>query len=502
MNKQSLNKVITGTKAERAYLCGQDFGLFFCYYFVDYIKYKFAPFHLEMFQDVKDLMNDKIRELLWLMFRESAKTSIAKAFVLWLITYNKRRYLNVDSFDKENAERILFDIVVEMQTNQRYKADFGEMYNAKRNADEVTQKRVNNFITNNGVRVEAHSTQESVRGRIHGHQRPDFLLLDDFETNKTKDSKAYTEQVIKHIDEFKTGLDATAKIIYLGNYITEFGSIQTLVERAKTDPGLRIRNVPVEKDGQPTWKEKYAMTDEEAKATGKVSLEDKKRQFGSLVYSAEMLNQPIDESTQEFKKKYFKYRTRAEVEKMRTRKFVTIDSALTKHAESDFTGITKNYVNELNEWHFDSKKYKVNSKELINLIFQFHAEGFEMIGIEEGAFTQAIEPFFQEECRIRNRYPFLVMLKHNGVMKETRIRGLIPRYEAGTIYHIEGECVDLEEELLRFPKSPNDDVSDSAQYQNVIAEPPFKEDKTPQVIPNDDPYSLLGVNQHDEDPFL
>ena len=65
------------------------------------------------------------------------------------------------------------------------------------------------------------------------------------------------------------------------------------------------------------------------------------------------------------------------------------------------------------------------------------------------------------------------MLKHGGTMKETRIRGLIPRYEAGTIYHIEGECQDLEDELLRFPKAVNDDISDSAQYQNKIAKPPY-----------------------------
>ena len=90
-----------------------------------------------------------------------------------------------------------------MQTNQEYKRDYGEMYNAKRDPNEATQKRINNFVTNNGVRVEAHSTQESVRGRLHGHQRPDFLLLDDFETNKTKDSQAYTKQVIDHISEFK-----------------------------------------------------------------------------------------------------------------------------------------------------------------------------------------------------------------------------------------------------------------------------------------------------------
>lgn len=458
-----------------------------------------------MFQDLDDLMSDVLRELAWIMFRESSKTSISKAFVLWLITFNKRKYINVDSFDRENSERILFDIVVEMQTNPRFKADFGELYNSKRNADEVTQKRVSNFITNNGVRVEAHSTQESVRGRIHGHQRPDFLLLDDFETNKTKDSKAYTKQVIDHIDEFKSGLDSmNAKVLYLGNHITEFGSIQTLIERAKTDKRLRVRKVSAEEDGKPSWPDKYVMTDKEAQETGKVSLEDIKRKLGSLVYSAEMMNQPIDESTQEFHKKNFKYRTKEEVLKQRHRKFATIDSALTKNADSDFTGITKNYVWENNDWNLEARRYKINSKELINLIFQLHDEGFEKIGIEEGAFTQAVEPFFQDECRLRNKYPYIVKLKHGGVMKETRIRGLIPRYESGAVYHITGMSEDLEEELLKFPRGIHDDVADSAQYQNVIAEAPFKEDLTTTIPPQDDPFAdpiLNNKNLFDDDPY-
>lgn len=465
--------MMTGSREERLYLASKEFSLFFCYYFTDYIKYQFAPFHYDMFQDIRDLMNGVYREIVWAMFRESAKTSIAKGFITWLLAFEKRKYINVDSFDKENAERALFDIVVELQTNEAIRQDFGEMFNAKKNPDEITQKRVNNFITNNKVRIEAHSTQESVRGRIHGHQRPDALILDDFENNKTKDSKAYTSQVIRHIDEFKAGLDSQAIVLYLGNYITEYGSMNSLKERAKTDKRLLYRQVDVIKDGLPTWPAKYALTDEEAKRTGKVSLEDKRRQLGSQVFNAEMMNQPIDEETQEFHKKNFKYKKLEDVLRHKVRKFATIDSALTKNAKSDFTGITKNYVTENNDWHFIAKRYKINSKELINLIFQIHDEGFEQIGIEEGAFTEAVEPFFKDECKIRNKYPYLVMLKHGGMMKETRIRGLIPRYEAGTIYHIEGECDDLEEELLRFPKAINDDVSDSAQYQNKIAEPPI-----------------------------
>lgn len=426
-----------------------------------------------MFKDIDDLFDDIIRELLWLMFRESAKTSFAKGLLLWLIASRRRRYINVDSFDKENAERILFDLVVEMQTNQRFINDYGELYNIKRNQDNVTQKRVSNFLTNNDIRVEAHSTQESVRGRLHMHQRPDFLLLDDFETNKTKDSKAYTQQVIKHINEFKAGLDAIAKVLYLGNHITELGSVQTLIERAKTDDKLRIRNVPVEINGKPTWPAKYVKTDHELiKYPNKVSLEDKKKQLGSVVYSAEMLNQPIDEETQVFFKKNFKYVIPEAVKKGGFRKFVTIDTALSKGAKSDFTGIVKNYVNNINDWHISGRQYKISPKELINLIFQFHDQGFEKIGIEETAYLEAIKPFFDDECRIRNKFPYIVPLKHGGVMKESRIQGLVPRYETGTIYHIEGECTDLEEQLIRFPNAIHDDIMDALAYQLKLAEPP------------------------------
>jgi hypothetical protein len=34
------------------------------------------------------------------------------------------------------------------------------------------------------------------------------------------------------------------------------------------------------------------------------------------------------------------------------------------------------------------------------------------------------------------------------------------------------QCTDLEEVLLAFPKSPNDDTRDSAAYQVEIAQPP------------------------------
>ncbi len=476
LSKELLESIVAGSSSERRYIFENNFLAFFVYNYIDYIKYPFADFHYEMFNDLQLLTDGTYRELAFVMFRESAKTSIAKGFISWLICTGKRKYINVDAFDKENAERMLFDAILELQKNPRILSDYGELYNAKRNTEELTQKKISNFLTNNGIRVEAHSTQESIRGRLHGAQRPDALILDDFETNKTKDSEAYTAQVAGHISEAQSGMDANGIVLYLCNYITEYGNVNKLFERAKEDPRLKVRRVDVLTSmGIPSWPDKYTLTTIEAKAQGKVSIEDIKKKLGPQVFDAEMMNNPIDEKSQEFLPSWFKYMSRELVTLKNTRKFALIDSAMSKKSDSDNSGVCRVYVDRENKWYVSGKGYKVNAKGLIDLIFQLHDEGMEKIGIETTAYTEGIKPFFEEECRKRNKYPYIVELKHGGVQKETRIRGLIPRYSIGDIYHITGECEDLERELSRFPRSRHDDVMDALAYAAQICEAAYDE---------------------------
>lgn len=164
MTDEALEKVINGTKDERKYLCSLSFGLFALYYFQHYFNYSLADYQKDYITDIEDLLDYQIEELLWVAFREGAKTSFAKIGLCWLICYKKREYPNIDSFDKENAERILFDVAFELTNNKRIRADFGLLFSKERGIGDVKQNRINNFITENGIRVEAHSTQESVRG--------------------------------------------------------------------------------------------------------------------------------------------------------------------------------------------------------------------------------------------------------------------------------------------------------------------------------------------------
>lgn len=206
-------------------------------------------------------------------------------------------------------------------------------------------------------------------------------------------------------------------------------------------------------------------------------LKEIKAGVGIYDWSSLYQQQPILSENQEFRANWFKYKPLEAVLALDTRKFATIDTALSEKEAADYTGVVRNYIDRENKWHLIGERYRLNSKGIIDLIFKLHDEGFEAIGVEEGAFTLSVKPFLDDEMRKRGKFPNVVMLKHKHKQKELRIRGLVPRYESGSIYHIQGRCADLEDELLTFPKSAYDDVADALAYQLQLAEKPEHNDQ-------------------------
>lgn len=343
------------------------------------------------------------------------------------------------------------------------------------------------------MRVEAHSTQESVRGRLHLNQRPDCLILDDIETNKTKDSQAYTKQVADHISEAMAGMATNGFMLYLGNFITEYGNIQHIFTRAKTDQGIRVRNIPVVMNGRPAWEGKYALTDVEAGETGKVSIEDKQRQLGSYVFSYEMMNQPVDETLAEFKKEWFQYATEDDYRHLNMLTFIAIDTAVSQKDSADFTGVTIDRVSQEGKRYVTAYKLKINPTELIDHLFYLWDQYKpEVLGIEETVFLLAVKPFLEDEMRKRNKFMSITPLKHGGIKKETRIRGLIPLMESKSVFFV-GNCHDLEEEMRVFPRGQHDDVLDSFQYAEQIAFKPYEQEDFEEFVEEKPLFPEIGI---------
>lgn len=476
------------TKEQRIYATSMDFLAFFSYYMLHYVKAPFAPFHYEMGQDLHDLTLGKIKELGWFMFRESAKTSLAKGYLIWCIANRKFEYINVDSHDKANSGRFLFDVVLELQMNQRLKRDFGELFNTKRKDEEKTQKSISDFLTTNGVRVEAHSTQEPVRGRLHGSVRPQLVLMDDFEDLTTVRSEAATRQVRDHIAEFKGGIDQTlGRVLYLGNYLSESGTVQSIMDKAKVDPSMRVRSVWILDDyGNPSWPEKHTLTDEEAKESGKISIEEIKRRMrtpdsGDANFMREMMGKPFDPALAKFTREMFRSVTREEVDMKETAAYLLIDppgqaytAASIKKGEGDFIGYSLVKVTMDGKWMVESWRARHTPKQLIDNIFSlWSAESIVQIGVEDTQFWQGLKTLLDDEQIKRGVRLSIKELKHSGkASKQDRILALQPRYEQRLIWHVAGRCDDLETELLRFPISEHDDAGDSLAMATEVVERP------------------------------
>lgn len=313
IDEEKWNYVINGSPALRKEILKDNPLLFAIYYFPEYFTYEIPDFHLDFYKDCINLTNGTLDEAMWCVFRDGAKTSIGKiALAVWCICFAKKRYINWDSYDGDNAESALFDITHALQTNKKIISDFGHLYYKKpiKNAlSEAKMKRIKSFITEPsqygpGVKVSAFTTQESTRGRLFGSIRPDLFIFDDFENNKTKDSFQVTNSIIAHINELRSGLPAGASVLYLCNFITDSGSVANVMENLKNNPKAVVRFVPVKDEkGNIAWSDKYVNTDKEAFEINKtiedprlhkISLESRKRSLSKdgLVYETEMMLNP------------------------------------------------------------------------------------------------------------------------------------------------------------------------------------------------------------------
>lgn len=226
-------------------------------------------------------------------------------------------------------------------------------------------------------------------------------------------------------------------------------------------PALAEIEEPNRPRGYPLWPQKYP----------REALAEIKTTVGPYDWAALYQQDPILSENQEFKPGWFRTISEAEVERMNTRKFLTIDTAMSKKTQADYTGFCDNSINSEKFWHLRAWRMKIGAEELVDTLFTLHQRRrYEKIGIEKTAYLEGLKPYLDSEQRKRQIFLPIVELQHHQAAKEVRIRGLIPRYSSGSIYHIDGQCKDLEEEAMRFPFGVNDDVLDATAYQDQILE--------------------------------
>jgi hypothetical protein len=115
-------------KDNRLYLTDKHLYFFALWYFQHYFTHQTPAFHLEMCKLLDKVKNTELRYLVICGFRDSAKTSFAKMDFIRNIVFNRKEMMFYCCYDENKSENALFDIALELQTNERILADFGQLY--------------------------------------------------------------------------------------------------------------------------------------------------------------------------------------------------------------------------------------------------------------------------------------------------------------------------------------------------------------------------------------
>lgn len=230
-------------------------------------------------------------------------------------------------------------------------------------------------------------------------------------------------------------------------------------------PAIATKDEKYRKEGEALWPDHFSLE----------ILQDTKRDIGSYDWSALYQGDPLDSDSQEFRRDCFVYKTEAELAEKTLNRYLTIDLAFSDKETADNLGFCDNRVDTSNRWNLRAWKRKLTPKDFIDYLFVLHRENNYLgIGIldKHSQYTIVIKPFIEDECRKRNIFLPITTIATKETSKELRIRALLPRYLNHAVHHLEGACVDLEEELLRFPKGIHDDVADATAGMVGFAQPP------------------------------
>lgn len=315
-------------------------------------------------------------------------------------------------------------------------------------------------------------TSVGVGGAITGRGANILLFDDPIKNREEAESEVYREKVWQFFTSTAfTRLEPGGVIVVI---LTRW-HVDDLAGRILKNPELSKRckiihfpAIATQKEiyrdvGDALWPERFNVA----------ALNEIKNTIGPYDWESLYQGSPVLTENQEFKPQWFKYIPESQVLAQSTRRFLSIDTAMSTNAQADFTGFCDNCVTSQNFWNIKAWRMKLGPEELVDAIFNLHKRNnYEAIGIEKTTFTQGLKPYLDIEQRRRNTFLPIVELSHNQKAKEIRIRGLVPRYASGSVFHIEGECDDLEQEMFQFPMGLHDDVLDAVAYQLQLADAP------------------------------
>jgi hypothetical protein len=265
----------------------------------------------------------------------------------------------------------------------------------------------------------------------------DCLIADDLTKSREEaESKAYQDMVWDYFrSTLYSRLEGYGGIIVIMQRWSNKDLVARLLEKSKEEgeewevinfPAIAVENEQYRKEGEPLWESKFPIP----------VLQNIKENVGSIAWNSQYQQDPIWAENQEFKEHMFKTFEEEDLKKRNLRYYTICDPAISQKREADNTvvlTIAKDQ-NGPNIYRIREDAGHYTPSQTMDLIFKHQNEFHSDVYLETVAYQQALKFMIEEEQIARQKY-FTVHEVKTKTNKEVRIRGLLPLYERGVIFH-------------------------------------------------------------------
>lgn len=450
-------------------------------------------FHLELW-DI--CCSDKALVAIAAPRNHAKSTSVTHAYTLASVLFKQRKFVVLVSDTETQAVDFLRDIKEELRNND----DLISLFEIDGFDKDTETDIVVRFRDGDKFRILCRGAEQRVRGLKWDQIRPDLIICDDLENEELVLNKERREKFRKWFYGALLPARARDGIVRIVGTILHMDSLlnrlmpdesnkETVVEPlrtynfSRTSAWSSVRYRAYTQDFKrllwPTrFTAEYFIQDRE----------DRVRQGIAEIHSQEYLNYPIDERTSYFKRDDFIESTPLD-KKRNKRYYAATDFAISTGDRSDYTVIAVVGVDEDGKVHVeDIRRGKWDALEIIDEMFSVHQRYRpELFVVERGAIEKAIGSVLRSEMFRRNVFLNLHPMTPTKD-KQSRARAFQARLRSGgVVFDKDTEWYpDLEDEMVRFPRSRHDDQVDALSWIGLIL---------------DDVQAALSPDEEDEEEY-
>lgn len=418
--------------------------------------------------DMEDQFHYGNTNLLLMMPRGTFKSSaITIGYSLQVILHNPNIRVLVDSETFTKAKAFLREIKGHLEGNEKYREVFKSIHGVYPNEG----KKKDLLWTDSQLVLSCRSKPlkeptfscggvDVTKNGMHY----DLIIADDLHSEKNVTNKDQIDQVIDHWKLSYSLLDPGKPMIVIGTRWDYNDLYQHILDNERESFNILIRKA-IYPDGTLLFPERLS----------KKFLDEQRRKQGSRIFSAQYLNEPVDDDSATFKRRDIVKVDPDVIDGRPINWYLSIDPSYAGEY-SDYAALVvagMDYQRDLYVRHIT--RQKMTYSQIIDEAFRLYSLFFpKMVLLETIGAQKSIMYELNNQMRRRSAWLPLHEIRGTRNSKEERIRGLAPFYEFGHIFHVKScpQLDELEYELIHFPRGKHDDVVDALATVLEYAAPP------------------------------